>query len=252
MKSVFNKAGFALVRFLSISVILSLFIFSEISAVTGFAERLSQTRKSSANTKQKVKPEQKSSKQTDSANAVSTADRSALPLADALIGHWIIEKRTSKTHYYYSKGKFLSVFGGQVHEGKYTVEEVNEEARSLRVRISSAHSRILTFSPDKKEISDIAEVAGHKAEEALVWKYLDDGIEPSLDVVKSTITNEPIFQMTTAQPEKPEFIIGDRKTKIYYWKDCPEYQSLPIERRTYFKNRKDAERSGYRAAKDCK
>src|SRR5215216_5260118 len=99
----------------------------------------------------------------DSTNLPSTRERSSLTLPKALLGHWVSEK--SKTHMYYSQGKYLSVYSGKAHHGTYTVEEADEKNGKMRIRITPLHSRILTFSADKNEVSDVVEVAGVRATE---------------------------------------------------------------------------------------
>lgn len=157
-----------------------------------------------------------------------------------------------KTHYYFSKGtgRFLSVIAGKLHHITYTIEEVDEKERRMQIRITQAHSRILTFSPDKNEVSDIAEVGAIKAREAIKWRYVDNEQTPSSDVIKSTGGEEVDVEITTA-PKRPEFIIGDAKGKIYYWRGCADYETLPMPRRVYFKTKRDAQRAGYKAARNC-
>jgi metal binding Ada-like protein len=175
-------------------------------------------------------------------------DRSSLPLQKALLGHWVIEK--SGTHYYYSEGKFISVIAGKSHNVTYKIEEIDEAERKVRIKISPVHFRVLTFSPNKNEVSDIAIVANIKAEEAIKWKYVDDTKQPSPDVLNNSASDDTVFVITTEE-KKPDLIVGDKKSKLYYRSNCPEYKKLPNERRVYFPTRRDAERAGYRASKDC-
>jgi hypothetical protein len=49
----------------------------------------------------------------------------------------------------------------------------------------------------------------------------------------------------------PESIIGNRRSMIYHWLGCPNYDDIAPRNRIYFKTREAAERAGYRAAKNC-
>jgi hypothetical protein len=164
------------------------------------------------------------------------------------LGHWITE---GGTHYYYGEnGKFISVYSGKAHSGKYYIEEMDEKERTLRIRVSYDHFRILTFSPEKDEVSDIAELMGKRSEKAFNWKYIDDAKQPSADLIKNTATDEMTFEVTT-NSEGPEFFVGDKKTKVYYTGNCRNYDKLSWQRKVYFYTEKEARRAGYRATKGC-
>ncbi|HJQ24798.1 MAG TPA: hypothetical protein VKA60_12850 [Blastocatellia bacterium] len=184
-------------------------------------------------------------------------DRSALPLQKALLGHWVLEGR--KDHMYYNGENYISVYSGRIFVGNYTLEEINEQERTLRVRINKLHSRLLSFAEDKNTYVDKPEVAGQIATdaEAYHWKHVDDNQKPSPEVVQSTQGEEPTLDAVTVQevPQQeapqPELVIGDSRTKVFYWRGCPEYEKLPTARRVYFKTRAAARGAGYHAAKTC-
>jgi endonuclease YncB( thermonuclease family) len=46
-------------------------------------------------------------------------------------------------------------------------------------------------------------------------------------------------------------IIGNRRSRIYHWPGCPNYDDVAPQNRVYFSNREEAEKAGYRAAKNC-
>ena len=46
-------------------------------------------------------------------------------------------------------------------------------------------------------------------------------------------------------------IIGNKQSKIYHWPGCPNYKDISPQNREYFKTREEAERAGYRPAKNC-
>lgn len=67
---------------------------------------------------------------------------------------------------------------------------------------------------------------------------------------------------TEPQPNKPRptsasvtrpsgAIIGNKNSMIYHWPGCPNYNDVAPWNRVYFKSREDAERAGYRAARNC-
>jgi hypothetical protein len=46
-------------------------------------------------------------------------------------------------------------------------------------------------------------------------------------------------------------VIGDQRTKLYYPSDCPAREKVPEASRTAFKDKDEAEKAGYKLAKDC-
>jgi hypothetical protein len=46
-------------------------------------------------------------------------------------------------------------------------------------------------------------------------------------------------------------VIGDQRTKLFYPSDCPALQSVTEPNRIKFKDKEEAEKAGYRVAKDC-
>ena len=46
-------------------------------------------------------------------------------------------------------------------------------------------------------------------------------------------------------------VIGDQRTKLYYLSDCPEREKVPAASRVTFKDKDEAEKAGYKVAKDC-
>jgi deoxyribonuclease I len=55
----------------------------------------------------------------------------------------------------------------------------------------------------------------------------------------------------SAQPTKDEQIRGNKKSMIYHWPGCPNYDDIAPGNRVYFKSRAEAEAAGYRAARNC-
>lgn len=46
-------------------------------------------------------------------------------------------------------------------------------------------------------------------------------------------------------------VIGDQRTKLYYPSDCSEREKVPEASRVAFKDKDEAEKAGYKRAKDC-
>lgn len=49
----------------------------------------------------------------------------------------------------------------------------------------------------------------------------------------------------------PKAIIGNRRSRIYHWPGCPNYDDVAPQNREYFRTKEDAEKAGYRAARNC-
>jgi hypothetical protein len=50
---------------------------------------------------------------------------------------------------------------------------------------------------------------------------------------------------------RDEQIRGNRRSMIYHWPGCPNYNDIGPTNRVYFKTRTEAEAAGYRAARNC-
>jgi hypothetical protein len=50
---------------------------------------------------------------------------------------------------------------------------------------------------------------------------------------------------------RDERIRGNKRSMIYHWPGCPNYDDIAPNNRVYFKTRAEAEAAGYRAAKNC-
>jgi hypothetical protein len=46
-------------------------------------------------------------------------------------------------------------------------------------------------------------------------------------------------------------VVGDTRTKLYYPSDCSELQKVPAASRVTFKDKDEAEKTGYKLSKDC-
>lgn len=46
-------------------------------------------------------------------------------------------------------------------------------------------------------------------------------------------------------------INADSRTKIYYWPNCPDFNRVPAEYKVVFGTGAEAEKNGYKPAKNC-
>jgi endonuclease YncB( thermonuclease family) len=46
-------------------------------------------------------------------------------------------------------------------------------------------------------------------------------------------------------------IIGNRRNRVYHWPGCPDYDKIAPHNREFFNSRDEAERAGYRPARNC-
>ena len=46
-------------------------------------------------------------------------------------------------------------------------------------------------------------------------------------------------------------VTGDKTSKLYYSADCEAAENIPAQNRAVFKNKEEAEKAGYKLAKDC-
>lgn len=57
--------------------------------------------------------------------------------------------------------------------------------------------------------------------------------------------------VTTTPAAADGGILGNRNSRIYHWPGCPSYSQIAPENRVAFASGAEAERAGYRAAKNC-
>lgn len=55
----------------------------------------------------------------------------------------------------------------------------------------------------------------------------------------------------SATTETEGSIRGNKNSKIYHWPSCPNYDDIAPHNRVRFRTREEAERAGYRAARNC-
>lgn len=56
----------------------------------------------------------------------------------------------------------------------------------------------------------------------------------------------------TTSPTPDRSVRGNRNSKIYHWRGCPNYDDIAPKNRVAFNTPEDAEAAGYRAARNCR
>jgi endonuclease YncB( thermonuclease family) len=70
--------------------------------------------------------------------------------------------------------------------------------------------------------------------------------------VRKPVTNvDPGLSQPSSVTQESGFIRGNRRTMIYHWPGCPNYDDIALHNRVPFQDRQEAERAGYRAARNC-
>ncbi|HVS80623.1 MAG TPA: hypothetical protein VHE60_02710 [Pyrinomonadaceae bacterium] len=76
------------------------------------------------------------------------------------------------------------------------------------------------------------------------------GIRITDDAAQETIATRREEAATAAEAAEAA-VIGDQRTKLYYPSDCSERGKVPEASRVTFKDKDEAEKAGYKPAKDC-
>ena len=76
------------------------------------------------------------------------------------------------------------------------------------------------------------------------------GIRITDEVAQETIANRREEAAAAAEAAEA-VVIGDQRTKFYYPSDCSEREKVPEASRVNFKDKDEAEKAGYKLAKDC-
>ena len=61
----------------------------------------------------------------------------------------------------------------------------------------------------------------------------------------------PTASATPGTPDPVGPVIGNRRSKVYHWAGCPDYDKVAAQNRVAFQSRADAEQAGYRPARNC-
>ena len=113
------------------------------------------------------------------------------------------------------------------------------------------------YSQFANELNDIDQLSYSQAEQAAraqrlgLWRN-PPYLEPWLFRNQSRYgfrTNKRYVSPTTSAIEGE--VRGNRRSKIYHWPGCPNYDDIAPHNRVFFRTADEAERAGYRAARNC-
>jgi hypothetical protein len=76
------------------------------------------------------------------------------------------------------------------------------------------------------------------------------GLRITDEAAQETIANRREAAAAAAEAAEAA-VIGDQRTKFYYPADCSERETVPEVSRVTFKDKDEAEKAGYKLAKDC-
>ena len=77
------------------------------------------------------------------------------------------------------------------------------------------------------------------------------GIRLTHEAAQETIANRRDEAAAAAEAAEAA-VIGDQRTKLYYLSDCSAREKVPEASRVTFKDKDEAEKAGYKLAKDCR
>jgi hypothetical protein len=86
-----------------------------------------------------------------------------------------------------------------------------------------------------------------KDDEESLMEWQDKNPTPPWDFRRAARGDRPpSVTLTVSGP-----IVRNRHGKIYHWPDCPDYTKVSPDNRVTFQSREEAEKAGYRQAKNC-
>jgi len=74
---------------------------------------------------------------------------------------------------------------------------------------------------------------------------------PSVRISDATAQETIATRREEAATAAAALVVGDKKTKLYYSADCEAGEAVPGPNRIMFKDKDEAEKAGYKFAKDC-
>ena len=74
---------------------------------------------------------------------------------------------------------------------------------------------------------------------------------PSLRITDEAAQEAIATRREEATAAAAVVVLGDVKTKLYYSSDCEAGEGVPAPNRITFKDKNEAEKAGYKLAKDC-
>lgn len=97
---------------------------------------------------------------------------------------------------------------------------------------------------------DMSKAAGERRM-VLAGYRLADLLEKSLKNASAITGNTPATTSATPAQTIDAMIVGNKKSMIYHLSNCPDYQKIAPQNRVPFKSEEEAQKAGYRKAKNC-
>ena len=82
-----------------------------------------------------------------------------------------------------------------------------------------------------------------------LWK--DRGPTPPWDYRRRRRVDPPSEQLETPVTTNAALILGNKASRVYHRPDCPDYGKVSPGNQVFFQTRDEAERAGYRMARNC-
>lgn len=80
------------------------------------------------------------------------------------------------------------------------------------------------------------------------WVVRDRQGKASLE----TSENQSSTIIRSPDSQNNKLIRGNRRSMIYHWPGCPNYDDIAMHNRVLFRSAVEAEQAGYRAARNCR
>lgn len=116
-------------------------------------------------------------------------------------------------------------------------------------------------SAQERELYDRSEVEARSARRGLwadskpvepwVVRSRQRDFSPQISEKQPTIVHSQEPRNEAQTVAQSEVIRGNRRSMIYHWPGCPNYDDIAMHNRVPFTSRAEAEQAGYRAARNC-
>ncbi len=83
------------------------------------------------------------------------------------------------------------------------------------------------------------------------WVIRERQRRTSFPISEPTSSDQVLTPASPTPASPQELIRGNRRSMIYHWPGCPNYDDIALHNRIPFASREDAERAGFRAARNC-
>ncbi|MEK6280197.1 MAG: thermonuclease family protein [Acidobacteriota bacterium] len=112
------------------------------------------------------------------------------------------------------------------------------------------YRRYKTGSIDETEADDGPTSLHHGLTSPLA-SLKDDPTRKSSSSDRISTNLSKVFVASARDAPPVGYIRGNKRTRIYHWPGCPNYEDIATHNRVPFGSREEAEMAGYRAARNC-